>query len=214
MKINQYFKSQYLTCGKTYDNFIFENCGKEFLKCALESLSQDNNGVKSVVIKISRMTEAKLEKLFDECLYDLQRKFFAKDFVNSLFMMEILKDLPEESHRLAVIKKGKEALVKGNYYGAVKYNQVSPNFYEIQSILKKVGKIELNIFLNGTKNVYLQQAINDFVSSRLPYSVKVFASQKLVSYFDQQGNFLQAPHDYLTFNLNHFIENDDQPENE
>ena len=75
-------------------------------------------------------------------------------------------------------------------------------------------KFELNIFLDNTQNIYLQQAINNFISSREPFSVKLFATQeRLSTYCDQLGNFIQSPHDYMNMNVNKFIENVDLEKN-
>ena len=62
MEINEYFKNDYLTCGQTRDNFIFENCPNEFILEAQKSLAISKNGVKSCNLTIKRANEIYVEK--------------------------------------------------------------------------------------------------------------------------------------------------------
>ena len=78
--------------------------------------------------------------------------------------------------------------------------------YNITSRAKSIGDIELNIFVYGVFDKYTQQAINNFISSREPYSIKMFLIDKMSSMYDQLGNFIQSPHDYMTRDVGKYIE--------
>ena len=210
MEIKEYYKNEYLTCGKTYDNYIFTNCPIEFLKSAYQSLSQQTNEVKPINIKIDRRMEIKLEKLFGQCLSDFHKMIFARDFFNTLFMIQLLQGSADGSGVFSLYKKGKSVLLSGDYNKAKTYNVNAPIYLDIEREIKKHGKIELNIFLVGTENIYLQQAINNYISARTPYSIKVFTScQYLPCYADQNGNLIECPHDYISQNPKDFICVDD-----
>ena len=87
-----------------------------------------------------------------------------------------------------------------------KYHSVAPMPFDITNFSREIQKIELNFILNNTQNVYIQEAINNFISSREPYSVKIFSSHSLPSYRDQTKNLIECPHDYMSRNISDFIE--------
>ena len=69
-------------------------------------------------------------------------------------------------------------------------------------MIKKIGKIELNIFLSDAENVFLQRAINNYLAAREPYSIRVFSNKnKFPCYYDQSGNVIQAVHDYREISI-------------
>jgi len=57
IQISDYFKNYYLTCGKTHDNFIFENCPIEFMKEAKDLLSKSCNNTKACVVSLTKQEE-------------------------------------------------------------------------------------------------------------------------------------------------------------
>ena len=62
--IDEYFKSEYLTCGKTRDNFIFTNCSREFVDYAKKSLiASENDEVRLCLLAISKQENDLLNKL-------------------------------------------------------------------------------------------------------------------------------------------------------
>ena len=98
---------------------------------------------------------------------------------------------------------------KNNNFEKIKQNYAKGYMpYDVARKSRKLGqKIELNIFLFHMDNIVLQQAINNFVSSREPYSVKIFTNkEKLSTYYDTNGNIIEWPHDYMRRNMNDFIE--------
>ena len=72
---------------------------------------------------------------------------------------------------------------------------------------KELGKIELSFILEDAENKYFQQAVNLFISSREPYSVKIFTNNdRLVTYYDLNGNIIECPHDFMRRDVSEFIE--------
>ena len=61
--------------------------------------------------------------------------------------------------------------------------------------------------LKDTKNKYIQQAVNVFIASREPYSVKIFTNNdRLVTYYDLNGNLIESPHDFMRRAVDMFAE--------
>ncbi len=205
VKINNYFKIEYLTCGRTRDNFLFENCPKEFIAAAKRLLEVPANGVKPCAMVITDKLENRFAKTLEQCKDDFEKSVLSRDLVCSICMYELLKGDERFNEKRDEVHKGIIALLSGDYVGAKKYHLNSPMPYEITKTARDMGKVELNIFLIDTTNKYIQQSINNFISSREPYSIKVFANQKLPSYRDQMGNLIQSPHDYMTIDVNGYI---------
>jgi len=206
--VDQHFENSYLKCGATYDNFIFENCPLEFIDLAYDSLRNNCNNVKSCCIKLDGEIEKSLKVLLDKCSNEMQKKIFARDFIVSLIVYEMLKD--ESVHikdltSLDTLKKGITDMLKGDFDSAREFSLEAPMPYDIKRIMNKIGKIELNFFLLDCKDMELQRAINVFIASREPYSVKIFSNSKLASYADQNGTLIETPHDYMSINVNEFI---------
>lgn len=211
MKINKFFIEEYLTAGKTKDNFIFENCPTKFLKLAKEKLSKDSNGVKSCCIVLTSEIESVIEKLLNNSLTDFQKQILSRDFITALIVKEVLKESSDKQKEYNLACQQIKAFLNNDYSKVVDFHSTSFMPYNVQGFMKEIGKIELNFFLENTTNKYLQQAINLFVSSREPYSVKIFTNNKnLPNYYDQCGNIIQCPHDFMRRNVNSYIENEDE----
>jgi len=83
------------------------------------------------------------------------------------------------------------------------------NSYDITTYARK-NKFELNIFIEEADK-YLQQAINNFISAREPYSVKLFLkNDKLSTYYDPIGSIIQSPHDYMLRDLSKYSESSEE----
>ena len=213
MKINEYFESEYLTAGRTYDNFIFENCPKEFLAVAKEKLSVKSNGVKPCNVYLNRKMEESFEKILENEENDLRRKIKARDFICALITKEVLEGEDKRGLLYFVATDEIDAILKEDYFTYLANRSFSLIPSDIRDFQKEIGKIELNFFLEDTKNPMLQRAINIFIASREPYSVKVFTNnQRLPSYAEQNGNFIECPHDYIRKDVNRFIENEEEKE--
>ena len=206
MKVDEFFIEQYLIAGNTYDNFIFENCPSEFLIFAEKQLSESNNEVKPCNIKLTRKEQSEAESVFSQCDNDFQKKVLASYYVTILILKELFKGQNEDGF-LALQNQVEE--FKNNNFEKIKQNYMSGYMpYDVARKSKKMGqKIELNIFLCDMDNVVLQQAINNFVGSREPYSVKIFTNkEQLATYYDANGNIIECPHDFMRRDVTNFIE--------
>lgn len=210
MHVESNFKNYYLTVGSTYDNFIFENCSLKFIEYAYKCLNDDFNNIKSCCIVIDNEMEKKLNILFDMCDSDYQKKLLSRTFFITLFVCELLKNtniMMKNMISFEELKDGLEIMLSGDLEMAKKYYLKCPLPYDIKRIMDKVGKIELNVFLVNTSSVYLQSAINLFISSREPYSVKIFTNnERLPCYTDLNGILIEQPHDYMSVDVNKFID--------
>jgi len=215
MKINQMFIDEYLTAGKTYDNFIFENCPKEVFDFARSSLSKENNGVKSCCVYISREMEEKIEKTLENYNSDIRKKFLVRDFVCALVLKSVLEKEPNKQIQNKIINEQIKAFLDNDFdkVKSFRYSAVYPS--DVKKHMGVNRDIELNFFLEETKNKTIQQVINLFISTREPYSVKIFTTNEaLPSYVDLGEQRIESPHDYIRKNINHFIESDRRDERE
>jgi len=215
MKINEYFKKQYLTAGNTYDNYIFKNCPNDFLISAEELLSKSANGVKPCNIKLGRVEQEEIERVLLNCEYFFQETAIASYYITTLIMAQLFKGIDEKKYQS--LQSQLESF-KENDFQAIKQNYLVGGYMpcDIAKQSRKLGqKIELNIFLFKIDNLALQQAINIFVSCREPYSVKIFTNEeRLTTYYDANENLIQCPHDYINMDVNKFIEKADEMKRE
>ena len=210
MKINEQFKQQYLTSGNTYDNWIFEECPAEFMQLAKESLSLPNKQVKACNIVITKIEEYVLNQLLPQFPQEFHKRILARDYVTALVMKEVLKGCPNKQYEYDFVCEHLHAFESSDIGEIKKHHIESFMPHHVAEFSKQEQKIELNFFLHDADNKYLQQAINLFVTGREPYSVKMFASGKLKTYYDQCGNPMECPHDFMRRDVNKFIQ-DEEP---
>ena len=205
--INEYFKNEYLTPGQTYDNFVFENCSIEFLFEAKQLLEQStNNNCKSHIIELTNLEEQLIEQTLKKCKSNFQKNIISRDYICSLIMREILSKIPNTEDEIAELNRLISSIKSGDLNSSIDFHAISPMPYEITEIIKKNGNTELNFFLINNQNPFLQSAINNFLSARTPYSIKVFTNNtQLPSSTDQAGNLIQSPHDFMRRNINDYI---------
>lgn len=207
MKINEFFEKEYLVAGNTYDNFIFENCPNEFLKLAKQKIIKSNGEVKPCVVYLNKEQEELLEKILNNFSEEYHKKVLARDFITAMVMKELLKYKTQEHNSKEFVSQQITAFYQNNIEKVKGLHCKSFMPYDVNKIAKSLGKIELTFILEGTKNIYLQQAINVFVSSREPYSVKIITNNKnLATYYDLDGNIIECPHDFMRRDVNRFIE--------
>ena len=206
LDIEKTFADYYLTCGVTYDNFIFENCPIEFVLEAEKLLSVPTHSVKPCNVKFTREDEIKIEQTLQNCVNDWQKDVLARDFVTALVMGQVLKDIPEKGMHYSVVKEQIKAYLENQFWRVKQLHATSFFPGDVADYAKKFGRIELNIFLVDTQSKAIQRAINNFICSRTPYSIKLFTTNaRLPSYQDQAGNLMQAPHDYMNVDVNKYI---------
>lgn len=203
-----YIIKEYLTAGFARDNFVVEMCDKRLLDFVKQHIVT-NEDVKTCVINLSHENETNLEKTLNACENDFQKKLLARDYFETLFMQELLKfctDFEVENNLESVTK----ALLSGDFNIARKEHINSPTPFDIQQIIKKIGKVELYVFLDNIQNKHLQQAVNNHITSRTNYTIKVFSTHRFSTYYDQAGNLIQSPHDYIIPNFINFNTEEDQ----
>ncbi|MBE5758088.1 MAG: hypothetical protein E7345_04100 [Clostridiales bacterium] len=211
--ISNYFKNEYLTCGSTYDNFIFTNCTNEFLKLAKSSLQTPANLVKPCNITLTHDDEKCLELSLENVKSPIQREIIIRDFATALILREIYKDIPTKAIRLNEINETINSLLFNDLLNIKNNLDKSPMPFEIISAIRKFGKIEVNFYLHDTQNKEIQKAINNYIFSREPYSIKVFTnSSRLPSYTTQRGDFIECPHDYIHINMDKYLKHNELPE--
>jgi transposase len=207
--INEYFKSQYLTSGNTYDNFVFHNCPIELLDYAEQELSKRGDDCIPCVIRFTRDDEKKLSRTLDNCADDYERTILARTYYLTRFMKELSSSAGKEYREFSLenLTNGIEFLTSGNVELAKKYYIRSPFMDQIDSFIRRLGKIELDILLDGVNGVYLQKAINNSLSSRTPYSIKVFnTGDRFVTSYAENGQLVEPTHDYMLRDINGFID--------
>lgn len=214
MKINEFFEKEYLVAGNTYDNFIFENCPNEFLEFAKTRLVKGGGEVKSCVVCLNKQTEKLVEQTLNNFNEDLQKKILARDFITAVVIKNLLNDNQNlELYNFACQQI--DAFKNNDFDGVKSMHAQSFMPHDVAKIAKDIGKIELTFILENTENKLLQQAINIFISSREPYSVKVFTNkERLSTYYDLNGNLIECPHDFMRRDVNEFVEKENDIERE
>ena len=208
--INKTFVENYLTCGATYDNYIFERCPKDVMLFAGKfSKKTQNDKCKAVNLCFTPADKVFVDKLVDNFKDEYRKKIIAGSYFNLKFMLGIIGTFGDEKCKfkketlINVIKDFSSTSVDDILNAYLK----APLSFDIDVAVKKIPKFELNIFCFSKQNIYLQMAMNDYISYRLPYSIKLFTdSERLCTYFTSTGGFMQAPHDYLSMDINKFME--------
>lgn len=208
--IDDYFKSEYLTCGKTRDNFIFTNCSREFVEYAKKSLvASENDEVRLCLLAISKQENDLLNKTLETCRENIHKISIARDFICSKILLELIKNDDKNYENFKELDAGVNAILKNDWQAIKQFHMLSPIPYDITTYARK-NKFELNIFIEKADK-YLQQAINNFISAREPYSVKLFIkNDKLSTYYDQIGSIIQSPHDYMLRDLSKYSESSEE----
>ncbi len=154
-----------------------------------------------------REDEIQFEKIASQCSQDLMIDFFARDLICSMAMREIVRNMPGKASYTHVLDLGIKDLLGGEMYKVKNFHTIAPFPHDVVDMANEAGGIEMDFFLMNTENKHLQRAINNFISARTPFSVKIFTNnEKLPSYMDQSGNYIECPHDYTNINIHNFIE--------
>lgn len=211
IKINPYFIEAYLTAGAAKDDFVFDNCPAEFLTQAEQLLSKDSSDAISCVIKITENTEKQLTHIISKTDDPYIKSIIYRDFVAGLVMQQMLQKTAATNIKSRIdqdlLNQGIEAILSGDFEAFKELSSCMPFQFDIESYVRKIKTTtEINFLLENTTNVGLQRSINNFISSRNPYVVKVFTNApNLPVYYDQAGNLIQDPHDYMSRDVNQFI---------
>ena len=174
MKINSFFEKEYLIAGNTYDNFIFENCPKDFLRFAKNKLKKSGTEAKSCVVYLNKDIEKCIEQTLNNFNEELHKKILARDFITAVVIKGLLRYKNEKQEIINFINSQISAFIQNDFQKVKQLHMQSFMPQDIKRIAKKIGKIELAFILEDMQNLHLQQAINIFISSREPYSIKIF----------------------------------------
>ena len=213
--IDKNFFYEYLINGVNHtDNIMFLGCPTEFLDVAKDELTKNIalKSIKPCCVKIDRLMEEKLEYHLDHCATDFQKQLIARDFVCTLIKKEILKHYKNKLSEKHIINNAIRDYMDDEFYRVKDFHQFAPMPSDITRDSKKLDRIELNLFLDGTQNKFVQQAVNNFISSREPYSIKLFTNNsQLSTHYDQLGHLVQSPHDYRNVDVNKYIKMIENP---
>ena len=207
--MNKYFVDNYITSGMTRDNMLFCNCNEKLISFAKSRLGEDNNDVISCLIEFTQYEYEKICKALGKMDNGYRVDILARDYIISRIMEAILikvKGNKVGDFSLSGIRASQSAVFSGDFRKISEFISSAPMPLDLEKTIREVGRVEINFFLENFDSVPLQKAINNFLSSRTPYSVKVFTNKnRLVTYYDQLGNLIQSPHDYMLININNFI---------
>lgn len=181
---------------QTSDNYVFFGFPKEMTEPAKLILNK-NKESKSCFITIDAEMEAKLNETLNGFTNDKHKDIICRDLFVTLFMKELTKDSTENQTYQDFLEKGLDMILSGDSQIAKEYHSFCPMPLELTKMIKKNLPMVLNVFLIDAKNVHLQRALNNYIGSREPYSIRVFSTQrKFPSYYDQSGNAIQTIHDF------------------
>ena len=208
MKISQSFIDNYLLVSGTVDNYLFENCEKDLLEEIIKLLRFNKTEKRQCIVCVTNDEEIKVLKLLDECQSSYERAILVRDFANAKVMRELYNGV--DNKKLEVIDNHLNAFYRGDLWSVKTNHSDSTIFpYDIITFIKEQERVELNVFFEDIKSFEIQRAFNNYMSSRLPLSVKFFTNGKLASYSDQALNLIQSPHDFVSVNVSNFIEVDE-----
>lgn len=212
MENNRYIIEQYLTPGMTRDNFIFEDCTRDFLSLAYNKLLETHNRTKSLCLYLSGEDDSFIIDKLQECDSSQQKQILCSEYILQSIMNVAMHNEPEYYKESKALNK-RIKLFKNGMMSVADFCLGSDYLFEdLQNIFKSNKRIEINFFLDNITNVDLQKAINNYISSRTPYSVKIFSNNKLCTHYDGAGNIIQSPHDYMSIYKNSFSDIPDEYE--
>ncbi len=188
------------------DNVVMVNCSINFMRMAKDVLT-NNNECKAINVVLNPSIKENVTKLLDMVPNTDHQKIYARTFVASMIMLEILKNYDNIKlgfeYTLEDISHGIRAFLSGDLFSVKEYHiQHAPWSMDIERIVRKYGKMELNIFLIGKIDRRIQHEINEYIFSRLPYCVKIFTNEeRLSSYHTSFDGVIQTPHDYIGYDM-------------
>lgn len=212
MKINQSFIDNYLLGSGSVDNYLFENCENDILQEICKILKTGIIKNRQCVVYVTKDEEFQVLKLLEQCESSYERTILARDFANSKIMREIYRGVDDK--KFGICDNHLNAFYKVDMWTAKSNHKEGVIFpYDIITFVKEKERIDLNVVFEDISSFEIQRAFNNYMSSRLPLSVKFFSTGKLASYADESLNLIQSPHDFISVNVKNFIDEDNN-ENE
>jgi len=193
MKLSKYFVDNFLTVNpRGGDNCVFTNCPEEVLSIAEDRLlSNQKSGCAHVISISDAICDA-----YEEAVEGYDPMFFpkivARNLVNGLVMKSLLESKKSalsksEREMLDAVNQGLEDILSCDYDGMVEYAKNAPTHFDISSFIEDNGRHEIAFVLRDAKSKRIQQAINNFLSARSRYVIKVFSDAELASCLDEGG---------------------------
>ncbi len=206
-------EKQYFIPGETRDNFVFLNCKEDFFNKARKCLSKNNGKIPSVCIDFSKSDTEKLQPFMNAFEEQSKRMILARTFVNTKVFNSFFRSFREKNFNFSEevsdealtleqnVLNGEKVFENGNVKKFIDY-YIDINFFLNSDNLKRLAggghKFELNIFEKDVEDVFIQRAINNFLSCRSPFSIKVFSNQNdFCIYVDENNNLIEQVHDYM-----------------
>lgn len=211
MNLNKTFIDSYLTFDGRSDNYVFENCPQEFLDFAFNKFNSEKREGKVCAIKWRVQDETILQAVLDKCGNVYEEKLLTQDYIYARIMQGVYS--VRNSEEFSKICKHLGAFYSGDMWEIKGLHKESVMFpLDLINAVKKYGKFDLCIFFEDIKNFEMQRTFNNLLSSRLPLSVKFFSGKRLISGIDSSGIMIQNPHDYMSVDVNKFIQKEEQVE--
>ena len=205
----KYFVDSYLKSGITRDNCVFEEFPKELFPFVCENLKVKNNSIQAQIIEIDHQISGSFDAN-NEYLDQFRLSIFARSLINGLVMKTMLENLEDPNEEDAFyynqITEGVSAVINGDFDKSREFYKIAPMGFDIDHFIKNRQNSELVFLLKDMNSKPLQRAINNYLSTRSPYTVKIFSNKNLATILDEAGNLIHSPHDYLKINVKHFLE--------
>ena len=211
--MNKSFIDNYLLDSGSVDNYLFENCEKVVLDEIYKVLRTSVTKKRQCIVKLTNEEEKQVLALLDKCKSSYERTVLTRDFVNAKIMVEVYRGVDKAlferyTKQLNAFYNLDIVQAKENH----RYGVLFP--YDIINYVKNKEKIELNVFFENIKSFEIQRAFNNYMSARLPLSVKFFMPGRMVSNADESVNMIQSPHDFISVNVSKFIETEEKDNKE
>lgn len=209
MLINKSFAEEYLACGQARDNMVFTACSNRVLDWIKNYLKNSQQKDILAVVELSRQDEMGFEQILESCTDEFQKNLLSQEFITSCVLRSAMINAGSKDDFLSPIEicnKFLDACQRGDFEGVKQLYTKAPMQYQVAYFVRKYGRLEMDFFLCDTQNKYIQRAINNFLSAREPYCVKVFSNTNLLpSYITSNGQRVESPHDYIDMNINNFL---------
>ena len=193
---NQMKELKEMLNDQSSDNYVFFGFPKQMSEPAKVILGKNKNA-KSCFITIDAEMEEKLNVTLDGFTNDKHKDIICRDLFVTLFMKELTKDSEENQTYQGFLDKGLDMILSGDCELAKDYHTFCPMPLELSKMIKKNLPIVLNVFLVDANNINLQRALNNYIGSKEPYSIRIFSTQKkFPCYYDQAGNAIQTINDF------------------
>ena len=221
--LSDFVKNNYLTFSSIgSDHEIYFNTPAELMpeiKRTLTKQMKENTNLATITFTADESNQIE-SILIDYDNFDIntpsrinpnyQKRVMASALIRCKLMLAILeskKDLQETSMSSAELRQIIQGLTSCSREERIQAYINAPSHYDIEDMIKRGQKTHLAIFEDNVNCSILQGAINDYIGSRTPYSIKLFtSSNNLSNSYDSNGNLISPVHDYRAIYLDRFLD--------